>query len=95
MLALPGQMFPFQLATMTAMDIWLLSCMGFVSLALLEYAALLWIKYDRGDEKNKIKCATKKEVDKRCRRLDKLALVLFIVANALFNLCYWIYFLTN
>jgi hypothetical protein len=63
--------------------------------ALLEYAALLRIKYDREDKKNETKVLTKKEVDKRCRRLDKLALVLFITANGLFNLCYWSYFLAN
>jgi hypothetical protein len=56
---------------MTAMDVWLLSCMGFVAAALLEFAALLWIKYDRG-ENGKTKVNKKiEQVDKRCRRLDR------------------------
>lgn len=76
------------------MDIWLLSCMGFVAAALLEYAVLLQIKY-RQDKKNKTKAITKREVDKICKRLDKLAMVLFIMTKALFNVCYWSYFLAN
>jgi hypothetical protein len=76
------------------MDVWLLSCMGFVSLALLEYAVLLKIMFGQ-DEKNMAKDAFKREINKKCKRLDKLAMVVFIAANALFNGYYWSYFSTN
>jgi hypothetical protein len=56
---------------MTAMDVWMLSCMGFVASALLEFAALLWIKYDRGGNGKKGSSSKMDEVDKRCRRLDR------------------------
>jgi hypothetical protein len=58
---------------MTAMDVWLLSCMGFVAAGLLEFAALLWIKYERGGNGKKRGSSEKEkvEVDKRCRRLDR------------------------
>jgi hypothetical protein len=87
-------LFHLQLARLTALDIWLLSCMGFVAAALLEYAVLLNIKYGR-DEKNKRRGITKREVDKKCKKLDRMALILFSVANALFNLCYFSHFLSN
>ena len=32
--------------TMTAMDIWILSCMGFLAAALLEYSMLIWFTFN-------------------------------------------------
>ena len=31
--------------TMTAMDVWLLSCMAFLAAAILEYATLIWFTF--------------------------------------------------
>jgi hypothetical protein len=56
---------------MTAMDVWMLSCMRFVASALLEFAALLWIKYDRGGNGKNKGSKKKEEVHKRCERLDR------------------------
>ena len=31
--------------TMTAMDVWILSCMAFLAAALLEYSTLIWLTF--------------------------------------------------
>ncbi len=63
------------------MDVWLLSSMGFVAGALLEYAVLLWLRYD-----SKVK--DEKEAARGCRRLDTWALIAFLLATFVFIIAY-------
>ena len=64
--------------SITAMDVWILSCMGFVAGALLEYAILLWLQFHKGQEK-------KSRLIQRCRRLDRAALTVFATAFVLYR----------
>ncbi len=64
--------------------------MGFVASALLEYALMLWMRYHRlrsdGSEKQVAVLVA------RCRRFDRAALVIFLLAMLSFNLVYWSHF---
>ena len=66
------------------MDLWMFLCMIFVVLAKFEYAVQLKFKFGRvtqisnvGAKENKIKS------EKRCQRVDRYALVTFLVAYLL------------
>ena len=61
--------------------------MGFVAAALLEYAAMLWLRYHR--PKFTITKAMEKTATDRCRRMDRAALVTFLLAFVAFNFIYW------
>ena len=57
------------------MDIWLLLCMGFVFLALAEYATILGMRFSlRTDPNEKIELALKK----KCGKIDKWVFKIFI-----------------
>jgi hypothetical protein len=74
---------------MTAMDVWMLSCMGFVASALLEFATLLWIKYDRGGYRKTKGNKKKEEVDKRCETLDRSRIYQLIPLILSVDPIYW------
>ena len=78
----------------TALDIWLLSCMGFVALSLMEYAGLLWLRY--GTFQSLIKSITlpgmdeaKQKCDLTCYKADFYSIIGFPLMWGLFNLVYW------
>ena len=57
------------------MDIWLLLCMGFVFLALAEYAVILGMRFSQKKGLNE-KC--EKALKKKCGKIDYWALKIFI-----------------
>ena len=60
---------------MTCMDIWLLLCMGFVFLALAEYAVILGIRFN---QKRALDEKCEKYLKLRCGNIDCWALKIFI-----------------
>ena len=75
----------FQTREITAMDVWLLICMTFVTLAAFEYAMLLTIFFDKGQSMNiELKKA------QTCYKVDRILLKVFIVAYALTVCAYFV-----
>ena len=70
---------------MTAMDAWMFICMIFVGLAKFEYAVQLKIQFGRTSKISNAgaKEAIKPKSEKRCQRIDRYALVTFLVAYIL------------
>ena len=67
---------------MTPLDIWLLWCIFVVALAMIEYAILLTIRYgklSKVGENGQGKDKTKRE--KKCKKIDKYAIMFFMVIN--------------
>ena len=73
------------------MDLWLLLCMGFVALALFEYAVLLTIRFGKQHKITADKRGNKSDVvaENRCRKIDRYALRAFLT---LFSLSVGTYF---
>ena len=66
---------------MTALDIWILLSMIFVSLATFEYAILMKIKFGNENRKNAPKREfDSKKRDEKCRKMDHYALLSFLIA---------------
>ena len=68
---------------MTALDIWFLICIGFVAMALFEYAILLGIKYGKHNKANNNQNGEKfdKIAEARCRLIDYHAMRVFIALH--------------
>ena len=67
---------------MTCMDMWLLLCMGFVLLALGEYAVILRIRFPRNSEPyEKLKGKRETDLKKKCSNIDSWALKIFMGLN--------------
>ena len=92
----------------TAIGIWLLICMSFVTMSLFEYAALLKIRFYRTRKvKKKTSEMIKKMTDTAdeelleadayllCATIDKVALVVFVIAFFVASLIYWIWYSTK
>ena len=64
------------------MDVWLLWCIFIVVLAMCEYAILLTIRYGR---MNKIgnKDSDKAIREKKCQKIDRCAIIVFMAINIL------------
>ena len=71
----------FQTRNLTAMDIWMFTCMIFVFLAKLEYAMQLKAQFG-GSYRNKKIGGNKNKImlEKRCQKIDFYALITFTVA---------------
>ena len=67
-----------QTRNMTALDTWILMCTSFVALATLEYATVVAIKFCKRDTIQNNGC--NKQLNKMCRKIDHLALAVFMVA---------------
>ena len=63
---------------MTALDTWILMCTSFVALATLEYATVVAIKFCKRDLIQND--GRDKQLNKMCRKIDHLALAVFMVA---------------
>ncbi len=73
---------------LTGMELWLVTCMAFVAMALFEYAIMLHCRFGRrGNDEKK---AESPELRKWLAKCDRHAAVVFAVAFALFNLYFWI-----
>ena len=62
---------------MTAMDIWLLICLLFVALVMLEYAILLAVRFGKG-RKIHVKKVAKENKENECNTMDRISLRLFM-----------------
>ena len=73
------------------MDAWLLLCMGFVALALLEYAVLLTIRFGKQHKIIADKRGNKSDIvsENKCRKIDRYALRVFL---SLFSVTMGTYF---
>ena len=71
------------------MDIWLLICMTFVTLAAFEYAVLLAILFDKGRDNNIELDGTDKKAQ-TCYKVDRISLKVFIAAFALTVCAYFV-----
>ena len=66
---------------MTALDTWILMCTSFVALATLEYATVVAIKFCKRDTIGTVQDdGCNKQLNKMCRKIDHLALAVFMVA---------------
>ena len=79
----------FQTREITAMDVWLLICMTFVTLAAFEYAMLLTIFFDKGQSMNIELDDTDKKAQ-TCYKVDRISLKVFIIAYALTVCAYFV-----
>ena len=70
---------PLQTRNMTALDTWILMCTSFVALATLEYATVVAIKFCKRDPKVQ-NDGCNKQLNKICKKMDHLALAVFMVA---------------
>ena len=74
----------FQTRVMTAMDVWLCTCMVFVALAIFEYAILLAMRFGTHF---KINTSEKKndefKTTRKCVKIDRLSLKIFFLAYLL------------
>ena len=75
---------------------WLLLCITFVELAMLEYAYLLKLKFGQKQKINpsKRECDEQKK-DERCRKIDRCAMIIFFVAYALAVYSYFYFVINN
>ena len=76
----------FQTRSMTAMNIWMLTCMLFVALATFEYAILLATRFGTDCKIN----ASKKTNDefktkRKCMKIDRLSLKIFFLVYTVFG----------
>ena len=70
-----------QTRNMTALDTWILMCTSFVALATLEYATVVAIKFCKCDLIGGIQNdGCNKQLTKMCKKIDHLALAVFMVA---------------
>ena len=64
------------------MHMWLLLCMGFVLLALAEYAVILRIRFPRNSEPyEKVKGKFEISLKRRCANIDSWSLKIFMGLN--------------
>ena len=84
----------FQTRQITAMDIWLLLSMMFVAAATFEYAVLLAILFGKSGRVNGEKGESRKE-EKKCKRVDRRALKMFLGTYILAVTTYFFIFLNS
>ena len=79
----------FQTREITAMDVWLLICMTYVTFAAFEYAVLLAILFDKGQGIN-IELGDTDKKAQTCYKVDRISLKVFIVTYALTVCAYFV-----
>ena len=72
------------------MDIWLLKCMMFVALATFEYAILLGVRFDKGRNMSSMGCEAENNEKKKCNRVDRICLEVFMATYILVVVAYFI-----
>ena len=81
----------------TAMDIWLLLCMVYVTLATFQYALLIAIRFNKGRkirEVDRMWDATNDKVEK-CNKIDRVSLILFVGSYLVTVVMYFIFCLCH
>ena len=74
----------FQTRDMTAMDIWLLTCMLFVALATFEYAILLAMRFGTHSKiKPNEKMNNEIKITRKCLKIDRISLKVFLLTYLL------------
>ena len=77
----------------TAIIQWTLSCLGFIGIAILEYALILGVKKDKNpsevDVEEKIGLANKNRSDAMFNRLDKIMIVILPSTFLAFAAIFW------
>ena len=71
------------------MDIWLLLCMTFVTLATFEYALLLAILFDKR-EKIHFEMGTTEMKARTCNKVDRISFILFVGTYILTIIAYFV-----
>ena len=77
------------------MDIWLLLCMLFVTLATFEYALLIAIRFNKGRKiVDRMWDATESKVEK-CNKIDRVSLIVFVGTYIGTVLMYFIFYICH
>ena len=79
------------------MDIWLLLCMVYVTLATFQYALLIAIRFNKGRkirEVDRMWDATNDKVEK-CNKIDRVSLILFVGSYLVTVVMYFIFCLCH
>ena len=79
----------FQAKSVTALDIWLLLCMTFSTMNLAEFAGVLLITYHWNTKINH------KQLARRAKRVDRLALIVFLLSYSVCASWYWAHFMAK
>jgi len=77
---------------LTALEVWMLSCLLFVSATLLEYAVILFKRQHYNSKQQKMAVETSQMLAQEFWRIDKFFLKCFPALFAVFNIIFWIVF---